>query len=114
MGLQPLVATVSGVRDAIARIYGDEPDRPDTRVISRRELAREGGSPESEEMGAEVTRRVEGTLRPDGPSTLPMHRLEDEASLEQRHQALLLALVETGALTHADYLAAVRRLLGRR
>ena len=46
-------------------------------------------------------------------STQPHLRLESEATPEQRHEALLLALIDRGAITRADYVAALQRLLGR-
>ena len=42
-----------------------------------------------------------------------MHRLEAEATIEQRHEALLLALVEKGLITHAEYSESLRRLLSK-
>lgn len=104
-GIEPLVATVSGVMSAIARFH-----EGDTRVI--RALRRE--------FPAEITRRVdEPPIRPSSPpegrapGTAPLHRMESEATIEQRHEALLLALIEKGVITRADYIAALRRLLGR-
>jgi hypothetical protein len=46
--------------------------------------------------------------------TAPMHRLEHEAPMEQRHEALLLTLIDAGVLTRSDYIAALRRLKGRK
>lgn len=43
--------------------------------------------------------------------TSPLHHLEGEATMAQRHEALLLALVERGLITHADYAASLKRLL---
>jgi hypothetical protein len=43
-----------------------------------------------------------------------MHRLEHEAPMEQRHEALLLTLIDAGVLTRSDYIAALRRLKGRK
>jgi len=93
LGIQPLVATVSGVLAAIDRVYGCPSG--DTRVLPRAELA------------PDITRRVASR-----DQTQPVHRLEDEASLGQRHEALLLSLIDAGVLTRAQYLQALRRLLG--
>jgi type IV pilus assembly protein PilB len=81
--VQPLVATVSDLRTAIDRAYG---------------------------VAAEVTQQLDRLV---GPATAPMHRLEDSATPEQRHQALLLALIDAGVLTREDYVQALLRLLGR-
>lgn len=94
--VQPLVAPVSGLRRAIAHAYkgrttGVHKTRP--------------------EIPSEQTRKMEA------PSldTAPLHRLEEEATIEQRFEALLLALIERGVITRADYAAALKRLVsGRR
>ncbi len=91
LGIQPLVATVSGVLAAIERVYGE-----DTRVLSRAEVR------------GHRARRLEM-----GEQTQPLHRLEDGASPEQRHEALLLSLIDAGVVTRAEYLEALRRLLGK-
>ncbi len=46
-------------------------------------------------------------------TTVPMHRIEHEATLEQRLDALLLAVIESGAISRADYTRALHRLLRR-
>ena len=113
--VDPLVATVSGVQAAIDREFGGR----DTRVIR---------APKGRELVPEDTRRMELPAVPRGvgaepviaesahrPSqTSPLHRLEQDATAEQRHEALLLALIEAGAVTRSDYLAALKRLMGRR
>jgi hypothetical protein len=47
------------------------------------------------------------------PVTAPLIRMEAQATAEQRVEALLLALIEQGVLTRAEYLDALRRLLVR-
>jgi len=122
LGVQPLVATVSGIKDAIARAFdedeGTQLDASRTFVVGSRPtrvVAAPGAPSETKiasELPAEVTRRVdESALRGDG--TNPLHRLEAAATMEQRHEALLLALIDRGVLSRADYEAALRRLLGR-
>ncbi len=100
LGIQPLVATVSGLLSALDRAYGGTPEE-DTRVLRTRELP------------AESTQRV-GSHAAIDPSTAPLHRLEDEATIEQRIEAMLLALIDKGLLTRAEYFESLRRLLGRR
>ena len=109
--VDPLVATVSGVQAAIDREFSGR----DTRVIR---------APKGRELVPEDTRRMElpavardvvaetAAHRPS--QTSPLHRLEQDATAEQRHEALLLALIEAGAITRSDYLAALKRLMGRR
>ena len=95
--IQRLVATLTGLRQAIEKAYAGRT----TRVVHR-----------DRDMPPEITRRVEV---PDGAlGTSPLHRLEQEATIEQRHEALLLALVERGVLTRADYVEALKRLLSNR
>ncbi len=93
LSVQPLVATVAGVLSAIDRAYQDH----DTRVVNR-------------PLASESTQQI----RHRDPQTSPLHRLDDEVSAEQRHEALLLALIEAGVITRQDYLEAVKRLLRRR
>lgn len=88
LDVQPLVATASDLRAAIDRAYGREDD----------------------DLPTEVTQRVD---RLEASGTAPMLRLEQSATLEQRHEALLLALIEAGALSRVDYVRALRRLLDR-
>lgn len=101
LGIQPLVATVSGLLSALDRAYGSAPEE-DTRVLQTREIA------------AESTQRVAGSHAAIDPTTAPIHRLEDEATIEQRIEALLLALIDKGVLTRAEYFESLRRLLGRK
>lgn len=112
--VEALVATVGEVRAAIDRHYGTVT----TRIVR---------SPLSE-IPRESTRRItrssppheiegEHDADPDAPvaalSTTPVHRLDSEATVEQRLDALLLALAEAGVVSHADYVRALRRILGR-
>lgn len=102
MPVQPLVGTLSGVRQAIEMVYTGR-----TRRVLR---------PPSSDIPHEITRKVEA---PPGvepaKDTAPVYRLEQEATIEQRHEALLLALIERGIITRADYTEALKRLLsGRR
>lgn len=89
MPVQPVVGTLSGVRDAIEKAYAGRT----TRVVR----------PAASEMPPEITRKV----------AAPLHRLEHEATIEQRQEALLLALIERGILTRAEYVDALKRLLSR-
>lgn len=114
LAVQPLVATVPGVRAGIDREYRAF----DTRVIRSAGRARAEqptpAEPQRADVPSENTQRLQtpGPEGPAGPTTSPMHRLEDEAEVEQRLEALVLALIEAGVITRADYLAALRRLIG--
>ncbi|WP_428261879.1 hypothetical protein [Haliangium sp.] len=48
------------------------------------------------------------------PSTVPFHRIVDEASLELRHQALLQLLIDKDLLTEDEYEEQIRLLMRRR
>lgn len=98
--VQPLVATVSGIQRAIEREYD--------KLRTLRPRARS-------EIPAEITRRVDARFPSSGSrtSTTPLHRIEHDAPLEQRFEALLLALIEAGVVTRADYIEALQRLMRR-
>ena len=96
--VHPLVATLSALRHTIERAYAGRT----TRVVR---------APRSE-MPQEITRKVAGPI--PSKDTAPLHRLEQGATIEQRHEALLLALIERGVLTRADYIEALKRLLSGR
>lgn len=107
--VQPLVAPLSALRRALDREYGGAP-------VSEEVLARR----QREQLRAESTQRLGGGRRLGdrseelkAPVTAPLIRMEAQATAEQRVEALLLALIERGVLTRADYLDALRRLLER-
>lgn len=111
--VQPLVAPLSAVRRALDREYGGAPV-PESVLATRKRV----------EMTAESTQRLGHVGRAEGsrprelrseelkvPVTAPLIRMEAQATAEQRVEALLLALIERGVLTRAEYLDALRRLL---
>ncbi|MBX3250890.1 MAG: hypothetical protein KF901_27175 [Myxococcales bacterium] len=100
--VEPLVSTVSSVLRAVERAY-----RGDTKVMQRTQ----GGA--RTDLLAETTQRVDRQIV-DALATAPVHRVEDEANAEQRVEALLLALIDAGVISRADYVEALRRLLGHR
>ena len=100
------VAVATDVLDAINREYR----RRETKVVFR-------PAPKPVEANR-LPLPVEPPSEPapelvDASITAPARRLDGEASLELRHEALLLALIERGLVTRADYLEALKRLLGR-
>lgn len=103
--VEPMVATVSGLAAAIDREYQGGSTQVIQGPTSRSELPRE----DTRKMRDEDPAPKRSTA-----GTAPMHRLEQDAPIEQRHEALLLALVDAGVLTRADYIAALRRLKGRK
>ncbi len=102
-----LVTTVSAVRAMLDRQYG-RVERTSRFVVS---LDKDDLPPD---LPPESTRRTDGVSGERRFTTAPAHRISEDATPEQRHEALLLALIEAGALTRADYVAALRRLLGSR
>lgn len=97
-----LVTTVSAVRALLDRQYG-RVERSARFVVAF----------DKDALEPETTRRTDDTSR-TSLATAPAHRITEDATPEQRHEALLLALIEAGVLTRADYVAALRRLLGPR
>ncbi len=108
--VEPMVATVSGVSAAIDREYASS----NTAIIRAPRAPSDLPREDTRKM-REDDRRAGKTNPGTNPmGTSPMHRLEHDAPIEQRHEALLLALVDAGVLTRSDYLAALRRLKGRK
>lgn len=100
--VDPIVGTVSGILAVLDREYRGRT----TLILDRRS-----------EIPSEVTRELEAAQSLEGDSTKqtgPVRRLEEEATIEQRFEALLLALVDAGVVTRADYLESLKRLLGRK
>jgi hypothetical protein len=134
-----LVGTVSGVRGTLARTLGARvPGAPGapasgaaTPVPSPFVAERAAGAvpaaadpaadpaaldPATADVPAEHTQRLAAATplaREPTLTTAPSHRIADEASLEQRLEALVLTLVEAGVISRADYAEALRRLLRR-
>jgi hypothetical protein len=102
--VRALVATVSAIRRVLDREYGDGSSDLDGDPDMPRESTRK--VPPGASMPSEIPPE-------DAPRTLPVHRPEHEATIEQRHEALLLALIEKGVLTRAEYGDALQRLLAR-
>ena len=99
----PVVATVPAIRSALEWEYGE-----------RSRVSKKGKA----EIAPEDTRRVGlGESRDLGDltsgRTSPAHRIDLEATLEQRVEALVLSLIEAGVITHAEYIAALKRLIDK-
>jgi hypothetical protein len=102
--VEPMVATVSGVKAALDREYS----------ARNTEIIRGPRSEARPELPPEDTQQLLGPRDPTNAGTDPIHRIESEATMEQRHEALLLTLIEAGVLTRSDYVAALRRLKGKK
>ena len=102
--VEPMVATVSGVKAALDREYR----------ARTTEIIRAPRSEASPELAPEDTQQLLGPRDVANTGTDPIHRLESEATMEQRHEALVLTLIEAGVLTRSDYVAVLRRLKGRK
>jgi type IV pilus assembly protein PilB len=115
LDVEPLVATVSALKAAIDREY---PSRTTEIIVA---AARPGPTSELRSEDTRQTRDEAQSAEPEmlervstaTTGTSPLHRLENDATIEQRQEALLLALIEAGVITRADYLSALRRLMGK-
>jgi hypothetical protein len=108
--VQPLVAPLSAVRRALDREYGGAPISEE--VLARRQREQLRAEP-TQRLGSGSRRLGEKSEEIKAPVTAPLIRMEAQATAEQRVEALLLALIERGVLTRADYLDALKRLLDR-
>jgi len=97
-----LVSTVSRVRATLDRQYGR----------AERTGAGEVATPR-DDLEPETTRRTDAVLGAERTATAARVAAGAETTADQRHEALLLALIDAGVVTRADYLAALRRLRGR-
>ncbi|MBI2894447.1 MAG: hypothetical protein HYY06_12925 [Deltaproteobacteria bacterium] len=116
MSVAPMVATLSSIGRAIQRYY----HRSTTKVVAKpshrgKVTVEAVESPEPDRSFGESTKKMAARAGDSAPpGTVPMHLLEEEASIEVRLRALILALEERGGLTHQEYLDALRRVLGER
>jgi len=100
--VRPLVAHLTPLRRAIDREYGGALI-PESSLRKRPEFTAES----TQRLGA----GVQGEL--SSSHTAPVFRVEGSATIEQRFEALLLALVERGSVTRDEYSEALRRILSR-
>lgn len=100
--VRPLAAHLTPLRRAIDREYGGA-------------LIPESSLRKRAELTAESTQRLGASVQSELPSshTAPVFRMESSATMEQRFEALLLALVERGSVTREEYTDALRRILSR-
>lgn len=114
LSIAPMVATLSSVGRAIQRYY----HRASTKVVPRPSRSSPPPSPlagesETDRSFVESTKKMEArTAEAMTPGTVPMYSIEEEASVDSRLRALLLVLEERGLLSHAEYVEALRRVLG--
>ena len=102
--VQPTLLPLSAVEEMVEHVY-----RAFVTEVIRRER---------KPFGEGLTVKTERLARfePKNPetSTVPYHRVSDEASLELRHSALLELLVDKGVITEDEYEASVRQMMKRR
>lgn len=123
--VRALVGTVTAIRRTLDREYGPEPSP--TVVLGKRasspppkEQRTRPVPTESAELRIEPSDpSIEQPISPEptkplaerAPTTMPLHRLEAEATLEQRLEALVAALVERGAISRVEYIEALKRIV---
>jgi hypothetical protein len=114
-GVRALVGTLSSVRRALDREYGKsgEVSGPPTQVLPGTRRRSEPPSTVTEEIERDAPSIAPENTQQVRGATQPAHSLEAEATAAQRHEALLLALIDRGVLTRADYIEALKRLMGR-
>ena len=117
--VRALVGTLSSVRRALDREYGKpgEVSGSPTQVL-RGSARRRSEPPRTDEMERDAPLAERAPIAPESTQqfrggTQPVHLFESEATADQKHEALLLALIDRGLLTRADYVAALQRILGR-
>jgi hypothetical protein len=101
--VQPTLLPLSAVEEMVEHTY-----RAFVTEVMRRER---------KPFGAGLAVKTERLSRPEPKkpesSTVPYHRLSDEASLELRHKALLGLLVDKKVITEDEYEARVREMMKR-
>lgn len=129
--VRALVGTVTAIRRTLDREYGPEPSP--TVVLGRRssrppssngatvrraptkaepaELPVEAMEPSDGQIEQPIAPEPTKPLAAEGPITMPLHRLEAEATPEQRIEALVAALIERGAISRGDYVEALKRIV---
>lgn len=129
--VRALVGTVTAIRRTLDREYGPEPSptvvlgrrssRPPssngaTKAVRRApadstELPVEPMEPSDGQIEQPIAPEPTKPLAAEGPITMPLHRLEAEATPEQRIEALVAALIERGAISRGDYVEALKRIV---
>lgn len=107
--LLPVLATLSGVEEAIARAY-----RGAVTAVMRPTLEEETQPSRRIPFGAHLGVATPAGARggvSGGLGTEPFHAIDDEAPIEVRHRALVELLFAKGLLTPEEYQAEIRRLL---
>jgi hypothetical protein len=80
----------------------------DTRRVHKPQM----GETPGDTLGDAIAATPEPAEAP--PTTVPFHRVADEASLELRHRALLELMTQKGLVTEAEYEEQIRLLMKRR
>ena len=105
-------------RSFVTEVMRREPEQttqPIPRTLVQAQDTRRVQAPEIAPEIADVL-ATPGDGEPGGarPTTVPFHRVADEASLEVRHRALLELLMQKNLVTEAEYEEQIRVLMKRR
>lgn len=111
MSIDPLVATASAIHAVLDREWRGRTTEMIEGTRVRSELPAESTRQLSPEEKKRRTRLREGLAGSDTGSVL-IHSVVQQTTIEQRHEALLLTLIEKGLLTRTEYLDTLKRLLG--
>ncbi len=80
-----------------------------TEVMERREIRSRHAADADKQRSAKS--EDSGAAEPPAPTTLPYHRISEEADISLRHQALLELLVERHVISEDEYEERVRQLM---
>jgi len=80
-----------------------------TEVMQRREIRSQRAAAADKQRAAKA--KDSDAAEPPAPTTLPYHRISEEADISLRHQALLELLVEHQLLSEDEYEERVRQLM---
>jgi len=96
--IEPVLMTLSAVEELVDKTY-----RHFVTEVIRRAPGRAGGEPGGGEQPAG-----------DGPTTVPYHRLSDEAEVPVKLEAVIRILLDKGVIGEDELEEAVRQLMRRR
>lgn len=111
--LMPLSAIEELVQKSY-RSFVTEVMRRDRKEPGKAIPARQARMPDTHRVVVAAHAGVPAGADPAQPTTVPFHRVSDEASLEVRHRALLDLLVKKEIVTESEYEEQIRLLLRQR
>lgn len=108
--VEPVIAPLSAIDHAIAGAY-----RGMVTAVMKKDTVPPRPPPRRVPFGGDLVVATPAMspeeARTVGLSTEPLHRLEDEVPIEQRHRALVDLLVKKGVITPEEYHAEIRKVL---